>query len=300
MDTRRLKYFVVAAEERNLRRAAGRLGLTQPAISAQLASLEEEIGADLFIRDPPRNLILTQAGEQLFFDAKRILSEIDRIAIRAQRIAEGKNGCIRIGFCEAIATYNLFALVNACRLSMPDMLIELQEQTPPALVASIRRGDLDLCVVPPPADVTGLEIALLWKEGWSAVLPKGHALADRDLIRCEDLIGVPVIIADPHFATGVHDEVLQAFEKAGIKPRIIARALHRSTLMMLATAEIGVTFVPTSLKSLNIAAFDMIPFDCEPMQVAAVFKDSGANGNALQALRIMELTIRGGRPSDGK
>jgi DNA-binding transcriptional LysR family regulator len=77
MDLRQLRYFLAVAEERSVTRAAGRLHLTQPPLSAQLARLEHELGVELFVRHR-RGVSLTAAGEQLRGHAERILGELER------------------------------------------------------------------------------------------------------------------------------------------------------------------------------------------------------------------------------
>jgi DNA-binding transcriptional LysR family regulator len=90
VEQRELRYFVAVAEELHFTRAAARLEISQPPLSATIARLEAKLGTQLFTRDS-RNVALTPAGEELLPRACRILSDIDA-AIEAVRNMDGANG----------------------------------------------------------------------------------------------------------------------------------------------------------------------------------------------------------------
>jgi len=97
MELRHLRYFVAAAEELHFRRAAERLGIAQPALSQQIQQLEQEIEALLFHR-LTRGVELTDAGKAFLDDARAILEHVEQAKAKAQRVARGDQGMIRIGF----------------------------------------------------------------------------------------------------------------------------------------------------------------------------------------------------------
>ncbi|MDB5445176.1 MAG: transcriptional regulator, LysR family [Phenylobacterium sp.] len=96
VELRPLRYFVMAADESNLTRASELLHVSQPAMSRQLSTLEENLGAKLFDR-MPRGMRLTPAGERLLPHARAILAQIDTMVDDMDRMARGKLGAIRIG-----------------------------------------------------------------------------------------------------------------------------------------------------------------------------------------------------------
>jgi len=99
MELRHLRYFVAAAEELHFRRAAERLGIAQPALSQQIQQLEQEIEALLFHR-LTRGVELADAGRVFLDDARAILDHVEQAKAKAQRVARGDQGMIRIGFTE--------------------------------------------------------------------------------------------------------------------------------------------------------------------------------------------------------
>src|SRR6478735_12181096 len=97
MELRHLRYFVSVGEEEHYGRAAARLHVAQPALSRQIQDLEREIGFLLFDR-LPRGVRLSAAGKLFLSDARRILQDVDEAKLRAERVATGKAGTLRVGF----------------------------------------------------------------------------------------------------------------------------------------------------------------------------------------------------------
>src|SRR6476646_7711862 len=106
MELRHLRYFVGVGEEQHYGRAARRLGIAQPALSRQIQDLERELGFALFDR-LPRGVKLSAAGKLFLDDAQRILQEVDEAKLRAERVASGKAGTLRIGFVESISWHGV-------------------------------------------------------------------------------------------------------------------------------------------------------------------------------------------------
>jgi hypothetical protein len=107
VELRHLRYFVVAAEELNLRRAAHRLEITQPALTKQIAGLEERVGISLLARERHRLTGLTSAGAEFLAGARQILEQVEDAIRRVQLIALGRSGRLRIGLTDDAATLAL-------------------------------------------------------------------------------------------------------------------------------------------------------------------------------------------------
>ena len=96
MDLRHLKYFIAVAEELNIGRAAARLHISQPPLTRQIRSLEEELGVELFVRTA-KGVELTQAGEIFRDDASNIRMLVEAAIDRVERAGEGKLGRLDVG-----------------------------------------------------------------------------------------------------------------------------------------------------------------------------------------------------------
>src|SRR5690348_8818169 len=129
MDLRQLRYFLVVAEERSVTRAAARLHLTQPPLSAQLARLEQELGVELFVRHR-RGVDLTEAGRELFAHATRLLSGVDAATDSVRRLGEGRAGRLTVAFVSATAPSVLAPLLRGYHARNPDVVLEFLEGTP--------------------------------------------------------------------------------------------------------------------------------------------------------------------------
>jgi DNA-binding transcriptional LysR family regulator len=126
MDLRRLRYFLVTAEEQNVSRAAKRLHIAQPPLSAQIKQLERELGVKLFDRTG-RSVRLTEAGRLLLEEGRRIFVQVDRTVDFVRRVGDGRIGRLTLGF-----------LPSAAHSILPGVLREFPERG--ALVAGVGSG----------------------------------------------------------------------------------------------------------------------------------------------------------------
>src|ERR1700738_4384651 len=137
VELRHLRYFVVVAEELNLRRAAHRLEITQPALTKQVAGLEEQMGVSLFARERHRLAGLTSAGTEFLADARHIIERVEDAIRSAQLVAAGDFGGLRVGLTDDAATPVLTSILAAFHTRSPNVLVELIELT--------GRGDCPRC-----------------------------------------------------------------------------------------------------------------------------------------------------------
>lgn len=134
MDLRHLRYFVAIAEHGSFTKAAEVLHIEQPPLSQQIKSLETELGVQLFIRSR-RGAVLTDFGEQLFEKAQTILRLEHQFHLLAKGLSLGEQGRLRIGMAGAVALLPLIPkAIRAFREQWPDIVITLEESTPPLSV----------------------------------------------------------------------------------------------------------------------------------------------------------------------
>src|SRR4030095_7073319 len=121
MELRHLRYFVAVGEEQHYGRAAQRLRVAQPALSRQIKDLEEEIGFKLFDR-LRRGVKISSAGKLFLEDSRHILQQVNEATMRAQRVARGQSGTLRVG-CTENASW---------RGVVPDSFRQFRERNPDA------------------------------------------------------------------------------------------------------------------------------------------------------------------------
>jgi LysR family hydrogen peroxide-inducible transcriptional activator len=238
---RQAQYAVAVADLRSFRRAAELCRVSQPALSSQLAGLEEGIGARLFERDR-RRVLPTPAGAEIVDRLRRLLVEADDLVDAARPLADPMTGALRLGILPTIAPYLLPDAVRGLRKGFPRLSLRWVEDRTAALVSALRAGDLDGAVVALESDVGGLEHAEIGRDEFVLAVPRGHALSrSQGPVRAAELDGEPVLLlADGHC---FRDQALAFCSRAGAD-ELGFRATSLSTLAQMAAGGAGVTLLP--------------------------------------------------------
>src|SRR5262245_24558788 len=146
MELRQLRTFIAVAELRHFARAANLCNLSQPAVSHQIAQLEEELGAKLLNRGA-RRVSLTVAGEVLVEEARGILGTVARANGRMQEAARGAVGRIRLGATATPGLYLLPPLLAAYRHEHESYDLRFEIAPVHVLAERVARNDLDMAIV---------------------------------------------------------------------------------------------------------------------------------------------------------
>lgn len=244
MDIKRLQYFVTAAEEGNLHRAAERLHVVQPALSKQIAALESELGCQLFARIRGR-LHLTPAGQQYLADARQILLSVQQAGERARRVAAGHSGLLRIGFRETAGRSKVVSgSFSEFRASYPDVELQLNQLTSPLQCEALRKRELDLGFIYLSADHDyGLAHLSIAEDSFWLALPHNHPLCAQPEIHLRELDNEPFIWLARHRQFYYADRLMANALRGGLTPRIIQEADSETTALNLVAVGMGLSFV---------------------------------------------------------
>jgi DNA-binding transcriptional LysR family regulator len=225
VELRHLRYFIAVAEELNFSRAAQRMHMAQPPLSAAIRQLERDLGVDLFVRTT-REVKLTEAGRAFLDGARRTLADAERAAEDAKRAAAGELGHLRIAYSWSTRFETLPALGRAFRASHPDVELLAQElwnaRMPPAFAA----GSIDIAVSLCPEIAAELELAPIRKEHLVALLPETHPLAHQDAIPLSALAAEDFIVFPREIAPRLHDAFIAIYRRAGFEPRVRTESFH--------------------------------------------------------------------------
>jgi len=250
MELRHLRYFVGVAEEQHFGRAAERLRVAQPSLSRQIQDLESEMGFLLFDR-LPRGVRLSAAGKLFLSDARRILQDVDEAKRRAERIALGKAGTLRIGIATAVAWHGLVVdSFREFRRRQPDAELELHHLLSVHQVEGILSGRLDAGFVanltPWHKDLAHWEFA---QDRMLLAVPKGHHLTKREGIRLRDLRDMPFVWFPRWVNPLIYDRMMRACTRGGLSaPRIVQEATDRDTNLGLVQCQIGIAWMTESTR----------------------------------------------------
>ena len=195
LTLRQLEYFVAVADHRSFQRAAKSCAVSQPGLSAQLAQLEEQLGARLFERSRS-GVLITRAGSALLGRARRVLLEARDLEEAARAHTEPLSGELRLGVIPTIAPYLLPGALPAMRAKYPRLRLLLREDQTGRLVEQLWRGELDLLLLALEAPLERLETFELFRDPFLLALPPGHRLARRKRVRERELASEPVLLLE--------------------------------------------------------------------------------------------------------
>ncbi|MEO1146386.1 MAG: LysR substrate-binding domain-containing protein [Cyanobacteria bacterium J06638_22] len=249
MEFRQLRYFVTVAEDLHFGRAADRLQITQPALSKQIAGLEEALGVQLLFRTK-RTVKLTHAGQTFLEQARQLLMQMEIAIQLTRRTGRGEIGQLTIGFTETATHTVLPQFLRAFLQSYPNVEIAMLELATEAQVTALNHGTIDLAFLHPPIDQRGLQLHSILEESFVAVLPPQHPLLCYETIPLEAFADEPLIIHPRQEGPMLYDAFIQTCQLAGFQPKIVKESISLQTRVCLVAAGIGITFVSDCLQSL--------------------------------------------------
>jgi DNA-binding transcriptional LysR family regulator len=262
MELRHARYFVAVAEELNFRRAAGRLHLAQPSLSAQIRLLEEDVGVQLLDRDSHK-VELTPAGRSFLEGCRRLLRDADDCGRTARRVARGESVPLSLGFVPSLAHGFLPRVLRLFRQRFPDLQLFLTEMDSTAQVEQIaaNRIDLGLIGLGLPKDIPDLDVVVVAEERLVAALPQDHLLVRRPRK------SIPLkALANEHFLLGsrlnapvFNPWIIVLCQQAGFQPHVVQESGQPITVLNYVAAGLGVTIVPEQFSRLVSAGVRFIP-----------------------------------------
>jgi DNA-binding transcriptional LysR family regulator len=225
VELRHLRYFIAVAEELNFSRAAQRMHMAQPPLSAAIRQLERDLGVDLFVRTT-REVRLTEAGNAFLAGARRTLADAQRAADDAKRAAAGELGHLRIAYSWSTRFETLPALGRAFRASHPDVELLAQEMWNARMPSAFASGSIDVALSLCPEIAAELEVTPVRTERLVAVVPEAHPLASENAIRLSALADEEFIVFPREIAPRLHDAFMAFYRRAGFEPRVRNESFH--------------------------------------------------------------------------
>lgn len=242
------------AEELNFSRAAGRMYVSQPALSQQIHKLEQELGVGLFDRD--RNRVeLTEGGRVLLEGARRILGQVEQTTRAAREAGGAEQTHLGVGFPE-YANHTLVGdILQAYRQRYPYVNLEEHEiftlQETLQQVDKLRGGALDAGFLLAPVEDEDLESQHVLDIELVAAIPEEHPLADCDQVGIKALANERIILFSRSFHPYCYDYVVGCCREAGFEPDVVQRNERQlysgATTYRMVASGIGIAIVARPL-----------------------------------------------------
>ncbi|MDG6104487.1 LysR family transcriptional regulator [Dactylosporangium aurantiacum] len=243
MELHQLAYLVAVADEASFTRAAARLRVAQPGVSAQVRKLERELGQDLLDRSG-RQVRLTAAGAAVLPYARAALAAVEGARRTAAELAGLVRGRVAIGTVTS-HDVDLATVLADFHAAHPGLEITLAEDTTDRLVDGLRAGRLDAAIIAydtPPPD---LDVRVLTDEAVDAAVAPGHEWAGRSTVRVAELRGRPLVCL--RAGTGIRGILESACAAAGFAPVVAFEAGTPQVVAQLAARGLGVAVLPASI-----------------------------------------------------
>ena len=194
MELRTLRYFLAAANEENITRAADILHVTQPTLSRQLMDLERELGTTLMYRGK-KSMTLTEDG--LFFRqrAEEIVELADRLEQSFVERSTEVSGVISIGAAEAVGSRLFAKLIKQFSDKYPLVKFDLYNEMADYIKERMDKGLIDVGLLLEPVDTSRYDfVRLSQKETWGVLMRADHPLSGRETLRAEEMRPYPLIL----------------------------------------------------------------------------------------------------------
>ena len=245
-----LRYVVALAEEGQFVKAAARLRVAQPSISAAVRALEVELGATLFDRSR-HGALPTAAGEVFVPWARQVLADCDAGAAAVAALAGLQRGRVTLGATPSLTTTVLPSVVAGFRRAHPGVDLVVEEAGSGDLVGLLENSLVDVALVVLPVAGSWLETRYLGEEELVLAVPLDHDLAERSQVRIEDLADVPLVM----FRSGydLREATLAACRRAGFQPTFAIEGLEMDGVLAMAGAGVGAAVVPASVVAADAA-----------------------------------------------
>ena len=193
MEIRVLRYFLAIAREESITGAAARLHITQPTLSRQIKDLEDQLGQKLFLREKHR-MTLTAEDMLLRKRAEEILDLVDKTEAEFSAMEESVSGSIYIGSGETDAMRLIADVIRGLQETFPSIHFHLYSGNAEDVTEKLDKGLLDFGILIEPADLSKYSfIRLPVSDTWGVVMRKDSPLAQKEQIRKEDLLSLPLI-----------------------------------------------------------------------------------------------------------
>jgi DNA-binding transcriptional LysR family regulator len=246
-----LYLFSVVAEERHFRRAAARLGMSQPPLTEQIQVLEAALKVKLFERSS-RGVQLTAEGAAILPAVQRLVLQMDRVEVAVQEALLGRGRMVTIGAITTAMASPLPAVIEKLKAEVPDASISVVEIDSAEALVALEEGVIDVAFARIEGGAQqGIDALPLLTERLGVALPRWHALAAQEVVSLHDLAGEEFIMFPRAVSPTFFDGIIAACRSHGFTPRILHEARSVTSQIAMVGCSQGIALVPLGLQNLG-------------------------------------------------
>jgi DNA-binding transcriptional LysR family regulator len=248
-----LRYFLAVVETGSFTKAAKRVRVSQPTLSAGIQKLETTLSARLFDRTS-RRVFLTEPGTRFVQRARSILSEVQMAQSELAEVQAKE--VLHVGVLTTISAQTLQGLFRDFLRAQPNTVLELFEGTERELKSRLQSEQLDLALTILRPDQRAPNEPL-YEEGYSLAIALHHPLARRTSIQVGELAGEPTIVRTRCELLG---ETSRFFTSHNVRPRLVYRTEQDERALAMVGAGLGITVMPDHYQARNVARVPLTGF----------------------------------------
>ena len=235
MEIRHLRCFIAVAEELHFARAAERLHIEQSPLSRAIKELEEDLGAQLFVRNT-RSTRLTRAGQLFLEHVPRVFTALQQARDSVKAAANGFHGQLRIALSDGITPSRLPALLALCRQEEPEVEIRFFEVPLAQQIKGLHDDLYDVGFARADEVGDGIVALPVWNDPLMVAVPARHPLLAHKRIPLEELLRYPLVLCDPQACEGHCRQVDRVLRRLDMEPLVAERVASCDLMMALVSA----------------------------------------------------------------
>lgn len=290
MDFEQLRSFQQVAKLRSFSRAAEKLRVTQPAVSAHIRSLEREVGARLFDRDGGK-VTFTAAGRLFEPFAEHCLQCQSHILVAVKELYRSARGEISVSASEATCLYVLPAVFAQFKKHYTKVNVNIMRAEHQTSLDLVLNREVDFAVVTTPSEDPRIVIHIIHRDDLVLVVPPAHVLANREWIKPEELLQHPLLLLKQG---NQRNRINQFFENMDAPPRIAMELNSSELLKRFIQAELGIGFLPCANVQEDAKAGRLVIVPVQgmrlPRELALIYRRDRSLTHAARA--FLEIATR--------
>jgi DNA-binding transcriptional LysR family regulator len=240
MNLNQLRVFYEAARTGSFTSAAKKLCITQPAVTAQIKTFEDQCNLKLF-KKKGRSLYLSEEGSALYEYAKRIFEYEKEVEDAIEEMRKLKRGTLRLGTSKAYARYFMPFLISSFHEAFPHIKVHLDEGSSMDILRSLLELKNEVAVIAKVEEDPNVTFLPFKRDELILILAPTHSLSKKKSVSVEELVHEPMIMKE--MGSGTRKQVNDLFSRKGLSPNVLMETSNTEFIKQLVQRGEGISFL---------------------------------------------------------